>query len=76
MANVIPFYIPTGFQSKAKWVPPDQRGKIIELPNHCRIYRPEIRAHAEREEVCGKREFPTANSQAAYGFGGIASPEE
>jgi hypothetical protein len=32
MAEVIEFYIPTRFKAKVKWIPPEQRGKIIEFP--------------------------------------------
>ena len=29
MAKVISYYIPTSYRKKAKWIPPDQRGKVI-----------------------------------------------
>ncbi len=33
MAKVIEYYIPEGFRKKSgKWIPPDQRGKIIQFP--------------------------------------------
>ena len=32
MAQVIEFYIPTRFKAKVKWVPVEQRGKIIAFP--------------------------------------------
>ncbi len=32
MAKVIAFYIPTRFQRKMKWLPLEQRGKVIEFP--------------------------------------------
>jgi len=32
MAKVIEYYIPERFRKAARWVPPDQRGKIIEFP--------------------------------------------
>jgi hypothetical protein len=32
MAQVIEFYIPTRFKPKVKWVPPEQRGKILAFP--------------------------------------------
>jgi hypothetical protein len=32
MAKVIEFYIPSRFQKKAKWLPMEQRGKVIEFP--------------------------------------------
>ncbi len=32
MAEVIAFYIPTRFKPKVKWVPSEQRGKIIVFP--------------------------------------------
>ena len=32
MAQVIEFYTPARFQKKVKWVPPTQRGKVIEFP--------------------------------------------
>ena len=35
MAKVIEFYIPERFQKKSKWIPAEQRGKVIE-------FRPQI----------------------------------
>lgn len=32
MAQVIEFYIPARFRKKVKWVPPTNRGKLIEFP--------------------------------------------
>lgn len=33
MAKVIEYYIPETFRKKSdKWIPPDQRGKIIQFP--------------------------------------------
>jgi hypothetical protein len=32
MAQVIKFYVPDRFRKKVRWVPPDQRGKVIEFP--------------------------------------------
>ena len=32
MAQVIEYYIPTRFKPKVKWVPAEQRGKIIVFP--------------------------------------------
>ena len=32
MARVIEFYIPARFKVKVKWIPPEQRGKIITFP--------------------------------------------
>jgi hypothetical protein len=32
MAQVIEFYIPARFQRRVKWVPPAQRGKILQFP--------------------------------------------
>ncbi len=32
MAQVIEFYIPARFKPKVKWVPPQQRGKILAFP--------------------------------------------
>jgi hypothetical protein len=32
MAQVIEFYVPARFRKKVRWVPPTQRGKVIELP--------------------------------------------
>jgi hypothetical protein len=32
MAQVIEFYIPTRFKQKVKWIPPEQRGKVIAFP--------------------------------------------
>jgi hypothetical protein len=31
MAKVIEFYIPSRFQRKVAWVPPQKRGKVIEF---------------------------------------------
>jgi hypothetical protein len=33
MARVITFYIPANFRPKVTWVPPVQRGKVIEFPS-------------------------------------------
>jgi hypothetical protein len=32
VAKVIEYYVPEGFQKNAKWIPPDQRGKVIQFP--------------------------------------------
>jgi hypothetical protein len=32
MAQVIEFYVPDRFRKKVRWVPPAQRGKVIEFP--------------------------------------------
>jgi hypothetical protein len=32
MTVVIEFYIPARFRTHAKWIPPSQRGKLIEFP--------------------------------------------
>ena len=32
MAKVIEYYIPERFRKTTRWVPRDQRGKIIEFP--------------------------------------------
>ena len=32
MAQVIEFYFPERFRRKAKWIPVDQRGKVIAFP--------------------------------------------
>jgi hypothetical protein len=32
MAQVIEFYIPERFRKKVRWVPPTQRGRVIEFP--------------------------------------------
>lgn len=32
MAQVIEFYIPSRFKPKVKWIPADQRGKVLEFP--------------------------------------------
>ena len=35
VAKVIDYYIPERFRRKTeRWVPPDQRGKIIQFPVH------------------------------------------
>ena len=31
MAKIIEFYIPSSFRKSGKWVPPKERGKIIEF---------------------------------------------
>jgi len=31
MAKVIEFYIPTRFQKKLKWIPAEERGKVLEF---------------------------------------------
>ena len=31
VAKVIEFYIPTRFLKRAKWIPPQERGKVIEF---------------------------------------------
>jgi len=36
MAQVIEFYIPARFHKRVKWVPPEQRGKVIEFPSEVR----------------------------------------
>jgi hypothetical protein len=36
MAQVIEFYIPSRFHRKVKWVPAEQRGKVIEFPSPIR----------------------------------------
>jgi hypothetical protein len=33
MAKVIEFYVPQNFKPTARWVPADQRGKLIEFPS-------------------------------------------
>ena len=32
MAQVIEFYVPDRFRKKVRWVPPEQRGKVIAFP--------------------------------------------
>jgi hypothetical protein len=32
VAKVIEFYIPDRFRTSEKWIPPEQRGKVIEFP--------------------------------------------
>ena len=32
MAKVIEYYVPERFRKTARWIAPDQRGKIIEFP--------------------------------------------
>ena len=39
MAKVIEFYIPSRFQRKVAWVPPQNRGKLIE-------FRPQVKKSA------------------------------
>ena len=31
MAKVIEFYIPTNFSKGTKWIPPQERGKVIDF---------------------------------------------
>ena len=31
MAKIIEFYVPSKFRSNSAWVPPQQRGKVIEF---------------------------------------------
>jgi len=31
MAKIIEFYIPSNFRKNVKWIPPQDRGKIIEF---------------------------------------------
>jgi hypothetical protein len=31
MAKIIAFYVPARFHKKVKWVPPEDRGKVIEF---------------------------------------------
>ena len=33
MAELIEFYIPARFKPKVKWVPQEQRGKVIAFPS-------------------------------------------
>ena len=32
MAKLIEFYVPDGIKTSAKWIPPEQRGKVIPFP--------------------------------------------
>jgi hypothetical protein len=32
MAKIIEFYIPEGFRKVSKWLPPDERGKVLAFP--------------------------------------------
>ena len=32
MAKVIEFYVPDKFRRRSKWIPPKQRGKVIQFP--------------------------------------------
>jgi hypothetical protein len=32
MAQVIEFYVPDRFRKKVRWVPTEQRGKVLEFP--------------------------------------------
>ena len=31
MAKLIEFYVPGSFRKNGKWIPPEQRGKVIEF---------------------------------------------
>ena len=33
MAKVIEFYVRQNVKATARWVPPDQRGKVVEFPS-------------------------------------------
>ena len=33
VAKIIEFYIPNNFRNTVKWIPSEQRGKIIEFPS-------------------------------------------
>jgi len=32
MAKIIEFYIPQSFRKVSKWLPPNERGKVLEFP--------------------------------------------
>jgi hypothetical protein len=32
MAKIVEFYIPQSFRKVAKWMPPNERGKVLEFP--------------------------------------------
>jgi len=32
MAKIIEFYIPQSFRKASKWLPPNERGKVLEFP--------------------------------------------
>jgi hypothetical protein len=32
MAKIIEFYIPQSFRTVSKWLPPNERGKVLEFP--------------------------------------------
>jgi len=32
MATIIEFYIPQSFRKVSKWLPPNERGKVLEFP--------------------------------------------
>ncbi len=32
VAKIIEYYVPESFRKKAGWIPPDQRGKVIQFP--------------------------------------------
>jgi hypothetical protein len=36
MAKVIEFYVPENFRKNSKWVPPDNRGKLLQFPQEQR----------------------------------------
>jgi hypothetical protein len=31
MAKIIEFYVPSNFRKNDKWIPPEERGKVIEF---------------------------------------------
>jgi hypothetical protein len=36
MAKVIEYYVPDRFKAKKKWLPPDQRGRLLTFPLEAR----------------------------------------
>ena len=40
MAHVTEFYIPSGFRKQVQWIPPAERGKVLEFPAETRKSAP------------------------------------
>jgi hypothetical protein len=47
MANIIEFYIPGKYRSKSKWIPEEQRGRILEFRPRLSFVKPSVEKGAE-----------------------------
>ena len=54
MATVIEFYVPQNFKQTTRWVPPDQRGKVVEFPTPLGE-EVSVNYSGVRNEVCGSQ---------------------